>query len=136
MRKHYVPEQPLSGWNYGDGRYQPSRLPFWNPSTSQSRHRRSDRAVDVAPGSAEQAAWRIANLDGAAAAYELAGRQKPNDILGTSLLKAGHRQTSSSHLARLVRGTRMENGEHQDSRSRRPLRGSRLQQALDAQGPK
>lgn len=86
--KALVPDQPLSGWNYGSGRYQPSRLPFWNPTAvkagikiKQGGRRRT--------GSAEQAAWRIANLDGGGAAFELAGRQKPNNILGTSLLKAG-----------------------------------------------
>jgi hypothetical protein len=83
-----VPDQPLSGWRYGDERYTPSRLPYWNPSTArkgivvkQGGKRKS--------GFAEQAAWRISNLDGAAAAFELAGRKKATNVLGDSLLAAG-----------------------------------------------
>jgi len=83
-----VPDQPLSGWRYGDERYAPSRLPYWNPSTAR-------KGIVVKQGGrrktgfAEQAAWRIANLDGAAAAFELAGRKKPNNVLGDSLIAAG-----------------------------------------------
>jgi hypothetical protein len=81
-----VPDQPLSGWRYGDERYTPSRLPYWNPSTArkgivvkQGGKRKS--------GFAEQAAWRISNLDGAGVAFELAGRKKKN-VLSESLLSA------------------------------------------------
>ena len=86
--KALVPDQPLSGWNYGTDRYAPSRLPFWDPS-------RARQGIKIKQGGrrrtgyAEQAAWRLSNMDGAAAAFELAGRRKPGNILGESLLRAG-----------------------------------------------
>lgn len=83
-----VPEQPLSGWRYGDERYAPSRLPYWNPSTAR-KGIKVQQGGRRRTGSAEQAAWRISNLDGAAAAFELAGRKKPSNVLGDSLVAAG-----------------------------------------------
>jgi len=85
-----VPDQPLSNWKYGVGRYPENSdgngLPYWDPS-------RARKGIVVKQGgrrktgSAEQAAWRISNLDGAGAAFELAGRKKKN-VLSESLLSA------------------------------------------------
>lgn len=83
-----VPDQPISGWKYGEERYLPSRLPYWNPSTAR-KGIKVQQGGRRKTGSAEQAAWRISNLDGAAAAFELAGRNTPNNKLGTSLIAAG-----------------------------------------------
>lgn len=83
-----VPDQPLSGWRFGDDRYAPSRLPYWNPSTARKGIKVKQGGKRVS-GRAEQAAWRISNMDGAAAAFELAGRKKPNNVLGDSLIAAG-----------------------------------------------
>jgi hypothetical protein len=74
--KSFVPDQPLSGWNYGDAgdRYSgKSRLPFWNPSLAK-------RGIAVrqggkrSKGSVTQAAWKITNSSAAGAALETAGR--------------------------------------------------------------
>lgn len=86
--KSLVPDQPLSNWKYGNERYQPSRLPYWNPATARAGLK-IQQGGRRRTGSADQAAWRLSNLDGAAAAFELAGRRKPNNVLGTSLIKAG-----------------------------------------------
>ena len=85
-----VPDQPLSNWKYGVGRYPENSsgngLPYWDPT-------RARKGIVVKQGgrrktgSAEQAAWRISNLDGAAVAFELAGRKKKN-VLSESLLSA------------------------------------------------
>jgi hypothetical protein len=72
--KSLVPEQPLSGWNYGDAgeRYMPGRLPFWNPALAK-------RGIAVrqggkrSKGSATQAAWKITNSSAPGAAFETAG---------------------------------------------------------------
>ena len=74
--KSFVPQQPLSGWNYGGAgdRYAgKSRLPFWNPDLAK-------RGIAVrqggkrSKGAATQAAWKISNSSGAGAAFETAGR--------------------------------------------------------------
>ena len=73
--KSFVPQQPLSGWNYGDAgeRYSPGRLPFWNPSLAK-------RGIAVrqggrrSKGAVTQAAWKITNSSPAGAALETAGR--------------------------------------------------------------
>ncbi len=131
--KALVPDQPLSGWNYGSGRYQPSRLPFWNSSTAKAgiKVKQGGRRRF---GSATQAAWQIANTDGAAAAFELAGRQKPNNILGRSLLKAG-----MGEPRRLIwrawyeaRGWRTANSQIREVVARYE---DLLQAAFNAQGP-
>jgi hypothetical protein len=83
-----VPDQPLSGWRYGDERYAPSRLPYWNPNTAR-KGIKVQQGGRRKTGFAEQAAWRISNLDGAAAAFELAGRKNPGNKLGESLISAG-----------------------------------------------
>jgi hypothetical protein len=73
--KSFVPDQPLSGWNYGDAgeRYLPSRLPFWNPSLAKRgiAVRQGGRRTK---GAVTQAAWKISNSSGAGAAFETAGR--------------------------------------------------------------
>jgi hypothetical protein len=77
--KSFVPEQPLSGWNYGDAgeRYMPSRLPFWNAALAK-------RGIAVrqggrrSKGSVTQAAWKITNSSAAGAAFETAGRGPSN----------------------------------------------------------
>lgn len=82
----YVPDQPLSNWKFGSERYMPSKLPFWDASAvrkgisvKQGGRRRK--------GSAEQAAWRIANSSPAGAAFELAGRVTKDNRLAVSLGK-------------------------------------------------
>jgi hypothetical protein len=74
--KSFVPQQPLSGWNYGGAgdRYAgESRLPFWNPDLAK-------RGIAVrqggrrSKGAVTQAAWKITNSSGAGAAFETAGR--------------------------------------------------------------
>lgn len=73
--KSFVPDQPLSGWNYGSNgqRYMDSRLPFWNPALAK-------RGISVrqggkrSKGSVTQAAWKITNSSAAGAAFETAGR--------------------------------------------------------------
>lgn len=77
--KSFVPEQPLTGWNYGGAgdRYPPNSsgngLPFWNPSLAK-------RGIAVrqggkrSKGSVTQAAWKITNSSAAGAAFETAGR--------------------------------------------------------------
>jgi hypothetical protein len=73
--KSFVPEQPLSGWNYGGAgdRYMPGRLPFWNAALAK-------RGIAVrqggrrSRGSVTQAAWKISNSSAAGAAFETAGR--------------------------------------------------------------
>ena len=77
--KSFVPDQPLSGWNYGGAgdRYPPNSsgngLPFWNPSLAK-------RGIAVRQGgrrtrgAVTQAAWKITNSSGAGAALETAGR--------------------------------------------------------------
>lgn len=73
--KSFVPEQPLTGWNYGSNgqRYMPSRLPFWNAALAK-------RGISVrqggkrSKGAVTQAAWKISNSSGAGAAFETAGR--------------------------------------------------------------
>jgi len=86
-----VPDQPLSNWKYGTGRYPENSdgngLPYWNPE-------RARKGIKVQQGGrrktgfANQAAWRISNLDGAAAAFEVAGRKKKN-VLSESLRNSG-----------------------------------------------
>lgn len=69
----YVPVQPLSGWNYGSDRYQPSRMPFWN-------YEETVRKISVAQGtrrnkrSAQSTVWKIRNAAPSGAVFELAGR--------------------------------------------------------------
>lgn len=73
--KSFVPQQPLSGWNYGSAgeRYLPGRLPYWNPDLAK-------RGIAVkqggrrSKGAVTQAAWKIANSSAAGAAFETAGR--------------------------------------------------------------
>jgi hypothetical protein len=73
--KSFVPDQPLSGWNYGSAgqRYMDSRLPFWNSALAK-------RGIAVrqggrrSKGAVTQAAWKISNSSAAGAAFETAGR--------------------------------------------------------------
>ena len=73
--KSFVPDQPLSGWNYGSAgqRYMDSRLPFWNPALAK-------RGISVrqggkrSKGSVTYAAWKITNSSAAGAAFETFGK--------------------------------------------------------------
>lgn len=73
--KSFVPDQPLTGWNYGDAgeRYMPSRLPFWNAAQAK-RGIAVKQGGKRSKGSVTQAAWKITNSSAAGAAFETAGR--------------------------------------------------------------
>lgn len=86
-----VPDQPLSNWKYGAGRYPENSsgngLPYWDPSRAR-KGIKVQQSGKRTSGRAEKAAWRISSMDGAAAAFEVAGRKKPN-VLNDSLQAAG-----------------------------------------------
>ena len=71
--KSYVPQQPLSGWNYGNDRYAPSRFPFWNPEAVASGIKVL-QGNKRTKGSARSTVWRIRNASPPGAVFELMGR--------------------------------------------------------------
>jgi len=78
--KAFVPDQPLSGWNYGGQglRYQPSRLPFWNDSLARSgiKVKKGGRRVT---GSFTKDSWSIRNESAAGASLEFIGDGPSNN---------------------------------------------------------
>lgn len=95
--KSLVPEQPLSGWNYGDAgeRYMPSRLPFWN-ATLAKRGIAVRQGGKRSKGSATQAAWKITNSSAAGAAFEVAGKGPSTSTFVRAL------QKTNSEPSRLI----------------------------------
>lgn len=87
-----VPPVALSGWdNTGTGQWS-TRL-GWDPAAVRKGIKlRKGGQRDRATGA--RAAWRIVNLNPAAAVFELAGRRNPGSPLARSLHVAGHGRAS------------------------------------------
>ena len=84
----FVPDKPLSGWRMGSGRGADNgerKLPNWDASAVRKgiKVRQGGRR---SRGNATQSAWKIVNMDGAGAAFELAGKKGGRTASGRYLV--------------------------------------------------
>ena len=84
----FVPDKPLSGWRTGSGRGADNgerKLPNWDASAVRKgiKVRQGGRR---SRGNATQSAWKIVNMDGAGAAFELAGKKGGRTASGRYLV--------------------------------------------------
>lgn len=73
----FVPDQPLSGWRTGSGRGADNgdrKLPNWDANAVR-KGIKVRQGGKRSRGNATQSAWKIVNMDGAGAAFEIAGKK-------------------------------------------------------------
>lgn len=84
--KTYIPTQPLSNWNYGTGRYLPSRLPFWDYTEAVKSIQIKSGAKRRRKGSQMSDVWMIQQSSASGVVFEWVGRGKSDSWFVRNML--------------------------------------------------